>query len=597
MTLEVLFVAGLLLVVFLLFFTGWVRPDVTALGALAVLGLSGVITPAEALAGFADPAVVTIGALFIVSAALTRTGVVERVGQLIVRLSRGSHSAALLLLLLWTAGLSAFVNNTPVVLVFLPICQQVGRELKMSTSKVLIPIAYAGTLGGMMTLVGTSITVLVSSRWVAMGGEPLGMFETAPLGAIVLVAGLVYLFTIGRRLLPERATIASAKLAAEYLTEVRVPAGSRLLGKTLDEVGFYHEKDLKLLQWIRDGDPGFPPFPRRSILREGDVLLVKGSAKRICAILEKGTLHLPAVRGTLTASVLTRRIRLAEVVVGPASPLVGRSVNQARIWWQQHFTILGLQRKGRHMRERLGEVQLEVGDVLLIHGSEKAVEGLRNDDYLLLLEEVDQRVPLTRKAPIAGLLVVAVIAAISTGIAPVELIALAGAGLAVLTGCVDADAAYHEVDWRVLMLIVGTIGLGQAVESSGLAALLAGGMVDLLLPFGAVGLLAGVLLTTNLLSHVLSKASAALIVLPIAAAVAQQGIDGPLDPRPFMLAVVFGASLSFAVPTSYQTYMLVFNPGSYRFSDYVRVGLPLGILCMVLVIVCLPWLSPLAGSG
>lgn len=585
-------IAGLVLVAaFLLFVTEWIPVDLTALAAMILLALTKVLTPSEALSGFANPAIITVAALFVLSAALVRTGVVVTMGRWLAALAGRSENRAFLLLLLATAQASALINNTPVVLVFLPVALGVAEELRMSPSKLLIPIAFAATLGGMLTLVGTSTNVLVASRWEGMGQEPIGMFEFAPVGAMVLGAGLVYLFLFGKRLLPDRASVATRQTPTEYLSEITLRRGSSLVGKGLEEVGLGTRAALKVLQWIRGEEIDWPPFSKRTSLEAGDTLLVRGTADRIFAALQQRGFELLPELQTGSGRLTTSGMRLAEVVITPRSTLVGKTVEEAAFRRHYDLSLIAIQRRGLHVRERLPQMGIQVGDVLLVHGTEDAVASLRREEDFLLVEGIHETVPLRLKAPVAVAITAAFLAAASMGFFPIEFLALAAAGALVLSGCLTPREAYRSIDWSVLLLIVGTIAIGNAMEKTGLAEQIAGGMIQLLRPLGPAAVLCGVYLITLAMTEFLSNNAAALLMLPIAVAAAN-GLHA--NPRAFVMAVAFSATLAFAIPAGYQTYMLVYGPGSYRFRDFVKVGIPLDLIGWVLCSLLIPVFWPLS---
>lgn len=581
---EAIFVGVLLLLCFVLFATEWLPVDLVALAALIFLALTKILSPSEALAGFANPALVTVAALFVVSAALLRTGLVTRAGRWMARISGKREIVALALLLLVVAAASAFINNTAVVIVFLPLALGLASELQISPSKILIPLAFASTMGGMLTLVGTSTSVLVAAKWTAESGATLRMFEFAPLGGVILAAGLVYLLVVGRRLLPSRDSVTTRQAESEYLTEITVPAGSRWIGKTLDQLGL--SGDVKILQWIRGEQIAWPPFADRDLLQPGDSLLVRANAPQIMRLIEKRGLELiPGLHGG-AGRIVSAGMRLAEIVITPQSSFIGKTVEESAFRRHHDVSVLAVQRRGTHVRERLPQMALRVGDTLLVHGSEDAVSALRGEEDFLLVEGVHEIVPNRRKAPIALAVTAGLIALAAMDIFSIEFLALAAAVTMVLSGCLSLREAYRSVDWSVLLLVVGTIALGEAMKKTGLAAWIAGGLIDTLQPWGPIAVLSGIYLLTMLVTELLSNNAAALLMLPIGLAAAA-GLHA--DPRPFVIAIAFAASLAFAVPMGYQTYMMIYGPGSYRFKDFLRVGAPLDVIGWGLA----TWLIPI----
>lgn len=581
---EAIFVGTLLAVCFVLFATEKLPVDLVALAAMILLALTKVLTPAEALAGFANPALVAVAALFVVSAALLRTGLVTQAGRWMARISGEREIVALALLLLVVAASSAFINNTAVVIVFLPLALGLAAELKISPSKILIPLAFASTLGGMLTLVGTSTSVLVAAKWEAEGRAPLRMFEFAPLGGVILLFGMIYLLVVGRRLLPSRESVTTQPAESEYLTEITVPAGSPWIGRTLEQIGV--GESVKILQWIRGEEIGWPPFPERRSLQAGDSLLVRGSAAEIMRLIERRGFELiPEMRGG-AGRIVAAGMRLAEIVITPQSSFVGKTVEESAFRRHHDVSVLAVQRRGIHVRERLPQMALRVGDTLLVHGTEEAVVSLRGEEDFLLVEGVHEIVPNRSKAPIAITVTASLVLLASMDIFSIEFLALSAAVTLVLSGCLSLREAYRSIDWSMLLLVVGTIALGEAMKKTGLAAWVAGGLVDALHPWGPAAVLSGIYLLTLLVTEILSNNAAALLMLPIGLASAA---SLQADPRPFVIAIAFAATLAFAVPTGYQTYMMVYGPGSYRFKDFVRVGIPLDLLGWALA----SWLIPI----
>jgi di/tricarboxylate transporter len=592
MSAEATLVLALLAVTVLLLVTQVVRIEVVSLGVIFVLGVSGVVAPAEALSGFSSEATLTVVAMLVLSAALERAGIVDYVSHSLAKSGQGSLRRLLLVLMLPTALFSAFMNNTPVVALMVPVVLALGKRFDVPGSKLLIPISYAAILGGTCTLIGTSTNILVDSLYRQSGGEGFGMFEFSGLGLVYVGVGLAYVVLVGPRLLPRR-TVLNELLAASapgnYVTEVVIRSGSRLCGRPLDEV-LGRNADVTVLEVVRDEEAIVGPGADL-MLEADDILLVESGARAIHSLLSSTDVE----QGTVVAdeervSIQRVDLRVAEMVVTPGSSFVGSVVRDLGLSRRFGIQVLAIRRLGRHHKVKLRDWELRPGDVLLVQGEPAPLRALQEDGDVLLIEGVESDLTFPKKAPLVLGIFAAVVLAATMGLASIVFLALAGVGLMLLTRSIEIREMVRAVDPAVLFLLAGMIPLGKAMETSGLAATVAAWAVELAEPYGPWVLVGVCYLLTSMLTEVLSNNATAVLLTPIVLGIA--GRMG-LDPKPLLVAVAFGASASFATPIGYQTNTLVMGPGGYLFRDFVRIGLPLNLILAVVAMVLIPLVWPL----
>ena len=582
---------ALLVVTFLLLITQRVPVELTSLGVIAFLGLSGLLEPSEALSGFSSPATVAVAAMLALSAALERTGVVETLGRFFAARAGDDPSTLLLFLGIPAAISSAFMNNTAIVALTIPLCLSLARKLGRSPSELLLPISYFSILGGTCTLVGTSTNLLVDSLYRRQGGVGFGMFEITGVGLVLVAVGGTYIVLVGRRLLLKRQTLGTSldsSLPGEFVTEVVVHPESVLAGRRLDEV-FGAQRQVTVLELIREEEPLLNP--RGDVtLAPADVLLLKGTAREIHELLARGrVVHGTAVSDDERVPLSRFDLRMVEAVVTPNSQFLHQRIRDLGIGRKLGVHVLALRRLGRHHQFALRDVDLRAGDVLLLQGETRALASLAEEGNVILIEGVEGTLTFSRKAPLAVGILLAVVTLAALEVAPLFLLALGGVAALLGTGCLLPKHATRALQPGVLLLLAAMIPLGQAMERSGLAADLARAML------GAVGtsnpfvLVGTFYLLTTVITEVLSNNATAVLMTPIAlSAAAKLG----LDPKPLLAAVMFGASASFSTPIGYQTNTMVMGPGGYVFTDFLRVGLPLNVLTWLTASVLIPliWL-------
>jgi di/tricarboxylate transporter len=596
-TTGALAVFGLIAVALVLFVTEAIPNDITAIGivfALAALEPWTGVTARGAISGFANTATITIVAMYMLSAGISSTGIVERLGLYLARVTRGSESRALAATVLTTGPIAGFINNTPVVAVFIPMITDLADQSGVSPSKLLMPLSYAAILGGTLTLIGTA-TNLLASEFAAtlLARGPIGMFEFSLLGVAVLAVGTGYLLTVGQRLTPARIA-ANADLVEEfdldeYLTQVRVPPGSDAVGAPVAELAERTPAGATVLQLRRDGR-GSLAVESDSRLRSGDVLVVHGtpaSVESLCAERDFRLLGGREVTDETLDEATTDGI-LDKALVPETSRFVGETLAETRLLELYETRVLAIRRQGSLIRTDLNDVELAVGDLLLVRTTpESAAHFAESGDLVsveaggldrLLAADAEAVAPLSPRTPVAVGILAAVVGAAALGVLPVVIAALGGVFLMVVTGCLSPSDAYGAVSWNVIFLLAGVIPLGLAMERTGGAALIAEGLVatGAVLPTVAVLLLFS--LVTGVLANVITPVATIVLMIPIAVdAAARLGANG----FAFLLVVMFASATSFSTPVGYQTNLMVYGPGGYEFTDFVRVGGPLQLLLAV----------------
>jgi di/tricarboxylate transporter len=589
---EIIAVYSILAVAVGLFIGDRLRPDIVGLLILAVLGLLGILKPKDLLAGFGNQALVTIAAMFVLSAGLMRSGMVAALGGKLAELSRGSPKRFLVLSLFAVCFMSAFINNTPVVVVFIPAVLAVCIRLGESPSKFLMPISFASMLGGSATLIGTSSNILVSSLSEEAGYGAIGMFEFSLLGGVVVVVGMAYLILFSRRFLPARTTIAStlsAEDVKEYITQVRIGAESGLVGKKLAETPL-PKAGVRVAELIR-GDR-IQRLKPDMVLETGDVLLVRGDLNKILELDREHEISITSEMkdGAETGDSVKRvEMTLFELMIAPESRLIGRTCRQ--IQWNKDYgiSVFALQRRGRHHQRDIADLDLRMGDILLVRGTMGALSKLRGNDEFILLEGVRDQVIERHKAPVALAVILAIVGLAAFGVFPISVLAIAGAVLLVLAGVLTPRDAYRSIDWPVLILIAGMIALGNAMGKTGALDVAAGALMSSVGSLGAHPTLWIFYFLTAALSLLILNKPAAVLCTPLAILLAQRlGVDA----KPFIMAVAFAASTAMATPMGYQTNLLVYGPGGYNYRDFVAFGLPLNLGIGVIACVLIPLIWP-----
>lgn len=591
MTWQMLLVFTVLIISFALMVWEKLPLSLVAMLAFSTLLVTGILTPGEAFSVFSNEAPITVACMFILSAALERTGVIESIGRGLNRFVGQSDWSVMLVVLPIVAAISAFMNNTPVVVVFMPIMISLAAARGLKPSKLLLPLSYAAIFGGCCTLIGTSTNILVSSTAAQLGQPPFGMFELTKIGLPLAVAGTLYLLIVGRRLLPARETLASLLQSTDskqYLTETVIMEGSSLIGQRLTETPLANQPRARVLEVIRAGEMLRAPL-NEIVLEQGDRLRLSTALSSVMEInaLEGVEISPKAKLGLQFVS--SQKATVVECVVGPHSGLIGRSIQEMNFRRRYGVLVLAVHRKGVNLRENFAAVKLQYGDTLLVEGPESAIQELREGHDFLLLLDVPHTPKRRQKQWLAAAAVVLVVGLAAVNVLPIGTLAILAVVGVVLTGCLDMEEACAAVDWKTLLLIFGMLSLGLAMEKTKGAEWLAQATLRGLGEFGPLVVFAVVYLFAAAMTEVLSNNAVAVLLTPIALQIATAL---QVSPRPFLIAVAIGASASFATPIGYQTNTLVYGAGGYRFGDFIKVGLPLNLLFWALGVYLIPKFWP-----
>ncbi|KZY45007.1 dATP pyrophosphohydrolase [Roseovarius sp. HI0049] len=587
---DQIFVLALLGLVFAGFIFEIYPPEVTALAASAILLATGILDTDDFLTVFSSGAPITIAMMFIISAALERTGVLSLLGDILQKQARGSLSRAVLIMMAAAIVASAFMNNTPVVVLLTPVIISVAANVGAAPSKVLIPLSYAAIFGGTLTLIGTSTNILMSDVALAAGQPRITMFEMTLPGLILAGTGMIYMVFAGRYLLPDRASLATAlgqERKRKFLARLLIPTGSAHIGKALADLPF-NTAQSRILDVIR-GDRSQRSQLSNLTLQAGDRVVIKTDAGELLGLREDGSVAFNEMHDTGFEPVTAESTMMMEGSIGPKSMLRGRTLGDLRLRRSYGVYVIAVHRDDRNITEHTDTLRLRFADTLLLEGPADGLQRLAADGGIVNLSTPSDRPVRRGKAPIAIAVILGVMVLASFGIMPIAGLAVIGATVVMLTGCVDPEDAFDAIDWRILFLIFGMLGLSQGLDNTGAAETVVGFIVGLTGNLGPLAALAAVYLFTSLLTEMISNNAVAVLVGPIVIGMA---VQLGYDPRPFIMAVMFAASASFATPIGYQTNTFVYGAGGYRFRDFVIVGLPLNLLFAVVAVLVIPLFFP-----
>jgi di/tricarboxylate transporter len=613
---------GILAVAIILFITEWLRVDVVALGVVVALMLTGILTTSEAISGFSSTAVLTIASLFVVGGAVLQTGLAGTIGRRILTIAGGNQTRLLTVIMVTVAFLSAFMSDAGTVAVLLPAILSLALNTKISPSGLLIPLAFGSLLGGAITLIGTPPNIIVSEVLHEAGLQPFQFFDFTPIGLILLVIGIGYMLLVGYRLLPDRKPkqdvqrvetpeeLVDLYKLPDNLFRLRVRRGSPLVGESLQHSGIRQNYRMNILDILRDSDPrevaklgerriiietepeSISPEPK-TVLAAGDLLIVQGDASDVSFAAAQLNLGLLPAEPSDHKVLVNTEIGLAEILLPPRSRLVGKTIVDARIGTLYHLTVLGIRRPGVQANLDLKTTPLRFGDTLLVQGAWEDILALRRRrrDFVVMGQPEEMiAAPARRRAPIALLILAGMLLLMITDLLPVAAASML-AGLAmILTGCLTIDDAYEAVDWKSIVLIAGMLPMAIALEKVGLVELAANGLTA---SFGSMSpsvVMASLFLITSLFTQVLSNTATTVLIAPIALAAAQ---NMGLQPHAFLMAVAIAASMAFASPVASPVNTLVMGAGNYKFSDYIKIGVPLILLTMLITVLVLPLLWPM----
>lgn len=603
MTPEFVYLGVVLFAAFFLFYTHWLRPDITALLILLSLvvpwrvaasgEVTGILSINEAFSGFGSSAVVMIASMFVLSRAMLRTGAAEMVGARLLGVDGGSELRLQLKVLIVVTLFSAVINDTMTVLIWMPLVINACRERGYSPTRFLLIVAYASLLGGQWTLIGTRSNIILSDYLRTHTGEGLGFFSFTPVAACILAGATAYFLLLGRRLLPEgkaEVPLAERYEVAEYLTEVVVNPAAEIIGERLGDLPFGGKEGVSILKVIRDRDV-LPPSSWLRI-REGDVLVIQGRIAEIARLFDSPHFQVREELKVGEKSLSRMDLEMVEALVPAGSEFEGKSLEEIDFPRRFGPVVLGITRGGRPVTRRLAEHRVRFGDSLLLAARESEIQRLRSLPDLLLLESRPLPAKSRRQAfLVLGLLLMIVVVSSSGLLQPVLAIFLAGL-LAILLGCISIRGVYQAIDWGAIVVIGGMIAYGRALEETGTANAVASALVLFTEPWGPQVLFASLLLATVVLTQIVENAAVAVVLAPIAH---EAAVSAGLEPVPFILGVAICTSSSFMTPVAHESTILVMTPGRYRFSDYVRAGTPLALLTWLVTALVLPLIYPLSG--
>ncbi|MGF1631522.1 MAG: SLC13 family permease [Kiloniellaceae bacterium] len=576
MTVDQAIIFAILLALFALLVWGRWRYDVVAFACLMTAVAAGLVEPGEAFDGFGHPATITVAAVLVLSRALAGTGAIDRLTQL-VRPATGRTTTHVGALAAVGAAMSAVMNNVGALGILMPMAIQSARKAARSPSLLLMPLSYATMLGGLITLIGTPPNIIIASYRGQLSGRDFGMFDFAPVGLAVAVAGVAFVALLGWRLVPQRA---SARTKGElfdienYVTEVTVPAENPHIGKTLREIDeLVKDVDVVIMDQIRS-DRTYPPSTRKE-LRAGDILKIEAAPEEIDKFVSTLKLEIGGEASGIDPRKMSDDATLMEVVVVPGSRLDGRLVGSLRLFALRGITLLGVSRQGQRYRGRLRSFRISPGDVLLLHGEADQLADLVPTLGCLPLAEREMHFGKRGKGPAVIAIFAAAIAAASFGLVPVHIAFGMAIVLLVAADLMNVRELYDGIDWSVIVLLGSLIPVGGALQSTGATTLIAGNLVDLTVGLPAAAVLVIVMTVTMTLSDILNNAATAVVMAPIAATVAERL---EVSPDPFLMATAIGASCAFLTPIGHQNNALILGPGGFRFGDYWRMGLPMEVL-------------------
>ena len=596
MTWEIGLLLGIIAIAIVLFSLERISPDVVGLGLVVLLAVAGLLPKERAFEGFGSDTVIMILGLLIMTAALTKTGVIEMAGRTITTHAGENPIRLLLVIMISTAGLSAFISNTAATAFFVPLVIGIAERAKISPSKLLMPLAFSSILTSSVTLISTSTNLVISGLMTQAGLKPMGMFELSPVGIPIAIVGLVYMFFIGRRLIPDRTH--PGDLIGEfgirpYLSELIILPSSPFVDKTLEEAALGRDLDLTVVQIVRDKNQIL--LPRRDlVLMAGDVLLVEGKTEHLLKIKDTAGIDIKADVKLSDPNLQSDEVRLVEAILMPTSPLIGRSLKGYRFRERYGLQVLGVNRHGENIRRKLSQAPLRMGDMLLLQGSPQRIAALQDENVVKILNQVREERPNRRRARrailiFAGVLALGTIKVGGEQLLSFPLAAMLGTVLMFATRCITPEEAYREVEWKALILIGSMLALGVAMQETGTATYLAGLISRFAGDARPFWLLSGFFVLTVLLTQPMSNQAAAAVILPVAI---QTGVHLGLNPRTFAMIVAVAASCSYLTPLE-PSCLMVYGPGRYKFIDFLKVGSILTVLIYVIAMLLVPRVWPL----
>jgi len=592
MNVDIIIVLTILALGFILFLTEYFTIDVTALIILSCFFGLGYLNPKEAISGFSNSAVITIGLLFILSSAIQKTGVLEYLVISINKLLQSSKTVGMAIYYVTISIASSLINNTAIVAIFMPVTIRLAHKYRVSPSKMLIPLSYAAILGGTLTLVGTSTNLLVSSIYMSYDNvEPIRMFEFSKYGIVILIIGTLYLLIVAPKIIPSRTVTTSLTKSYHlggYLTEMKIKKGSVLIGKSCLDRSINYNYDVTVIDIIRDKQHIVKNI-RRTILKEGDILFVRGTLENFIRMKEVEGITLLTDEKLTQSELEQEDNELVECLLTDESDLVGKSLMSANFRQIYGAFILAIRREGDIFRKKIAHMKLNPFDTLLVYGPSKKISGLSERGDFIVLGKVEARLQKDRLWWVSIYVIIISIFFATIGYIPIIKGAFISVVILLSLKIISAQESYQSIHWQVIILIAALIPIGIVLQKTGTDDWIAENIASFIFMFSSsiqpYLLLATIYFITMVLTEISSNVATAIIMVPIAISVSNQLF---LDSRPFVFAVAFAASASFITPIGYQTNLMVYGPGGYKFSDYIRVGLPLSLLLFFMAVIIIP---------
>lgn len=592
MPLETILVFGIIGLAVILFFTEKFSIDTVAIGVMVLFMLFGILDIKEGLAGFSNSATITVAAMFVISQAIFKTGILDQFSNYLGSQAEKSETKLILTLMLSTGLLSAIINDTAVVALLMPAVIQISQKNNIPASRLLMPLSFGSLMGGICTLLGTSTNILVSGIAEQSGLNPFGVFEMSKMGLVFLFAGILYMITLGKWLLPKREAktgFSDTLDLGTYVIEITVSEEFEQLQEPIFKQKLFADGSIKALQILREDGRRTRVYPNTAIL-SGDTMRITCTQEQLKKIQKTKGIEIKAELDWSEETLTNEEEKIFEALVTPNSSLINKSIKTIK--FRQIFDnvlVIGIRHRSGILENVLSKTSLTPGDVLLLRASEEAIQSINSSEDLLLISSKKVTVLNKTQSVLTLATMSLVIGLAALGVFPITLTAVAGAVLMVAMKSISPEDAYKAIDWKVIFMLAGVLSMGAALEKTGGSELIGSSVVTFLGDLGPRVVLSGIFALTFVLTNIMSNNAAAALLAPIAISIAG-GLD--VDTRPFLMAVTFGASLSFMTPMGYQTNTMIYNPGNYRFADYLKVGTPLNLLFWILATICIPIFFP-----